>query len=136
MYDRLNKAYGELAAKYGFQVIPTGDAVQLFRERTPKKFVPSDVKKFQYPAVPDHSGEVVGKYVWRKNPKTGKNYLGTDYIHFNKDGEYMQALVWFAKLYDEPVSKVKYVPAGMSDELNKLLRSCAQDAVNNYKQVK
>ena len=136
MYDRLNKAYAELAAKYKFQVIPTGDAVQLFRARTPKKVVPADVKKFKKPAVPDHSGDVVGKYGWRKDKKSGKEYLATDYIHLNSDGEYMQALVWFAKLYNEPVCKVKYVPANMSKEMDQLLRSCAQDAVNNYKQVK
>ena len=136
MYVRLNKAYAELAAKYRLQVIPTGDAVQLFRVRTPQKLVPADVTQVKNPALPDHSGEVVGKYRWRKNKKTGKKYLATDYIHLNRDGEYMQALVWFAKIYNEPVSKVKFVPENMSDALNKLLRSCAQDAVNNYKQVK
>ncbi len=135
MYDKLSAAYKNLAEKYQFRVIPVGDAVQLFRSRTPVKFVKADLAKYKKPEVPPHPGEVVGKYAWRKNDKTQKDFLWTDFTHLNNDGEYMQALVWFAVLYNEPLDKVKFIPEKLTAPAE-LLRSCAADAVKNYKQVK
>lgn len=136
MYEALNNAYRQLAEKYHFRVIPMGDAVQLFRERTPIKFTAKPIAGYKKPAVPDHSGEVVGKYMWRKNAQTAKDFLRTDFTHLNSDGEYMQALVWFAVLFNDSIDKVRFVPEKMTPELNTLLRSCAADAVKNYKQSK
>ena len=47
----------------------------------------------------------------------------------------MQALVWFAVLYNEPLDKVKFIPEKLTAPAE-LLRACAADAVKNYKQVR
>ena len=135
MYEGLRDAYAKLAAKYQLRVIPTGDAVQLFRKYTPVKYQPSK-EKFESPNVPSRAGDVVGASSWRKDKKTGKEALVTDCAHLNSDGHYMQACLWFAFLYGEPVDKVAFTPDGMDKEKAALLRKCAQEALDNYKQVK
>jgi len=135
MYAGLRDAYAKLAEKYHFRVIPTGDAVQLFRKYTPVKYQPSK-EKFEAPNVPSNAGDVVGIASWRPDKKTGKIALHNDCNHLNPDGHYMQACLWFAFLYGEPVEKIAYIPQGMSAEKAALLRKCAQEALNHYKQVK
>ena len=135
MYEGLRDAYRKLAEAYRFRVIPTGDAVQLFRKYTPVKFQPA-VKEPVYPEVPSPAGDVVGCSYWKKDLESGKQILSTDHCHLNSDGEYLQACLWFAFLYGEPVGKIAYVPEGMSKETSALLRKCAQEALDQYKQVK
>ncbi|MBQ9337762.1 MAG: DUF4886 domain-containing protein [Lentisphaeria bacterium] len=135
MYAGLRDAYAKLAEKYHFRVIPTGDAVQLFRKYTPVKYQPSK-EKFEAPNVPSNAGDVVGIASWRPDKKTGKIALHNDCNHLNPDGHYMQACLWFAFLYGEPVEKIAYIPQGMSEEKAALLRKCAQEALTEYKQVK
>ncbi|MBO4646621.1 MAG: DUF4886 domain-containing protein [Lentisphaeria bacterium] len=135
MYAGLRDAYAKLAAKYRFRVIPTGDAVQLFRKYTPVKYQPSE-GKFESPNVPSNAGDVVGASFWRPDKKTGKIALVTDYAHLNPDGHYLQACLWFTFLYGEPVEKIAFTPKGMDKAKAALLRKCAQEALDNYKQVK
>ena len=135
MYAGLRDAYAKLAAKYQLRVIPTGDAVQLFRKYTPVKYQPA-TGKFESPNVPSNAGDVVGNSFWRPDKKTGKSSMFTDYAHLNPDGHYLQACLWFAFLYGEPVEKIAFTPKGMSKEKAALLRKCAQEALDNYKQVK
>ena len=135
MYERIRDSYGKLAGKYKFRVIPTGDAVQKFRKLTPVKYQPA-AKAPEYPKQPSTAGDVVGGSSWRKNPKTGKYTLHVDNIHLNADGHYLQACVWFAFLYGEPVEKIAYVPKGMDKGKAGLLRQCAREALAEYKQAK
>ena len=135
MAERIRDSYRKLAEAYHFRVIPTGDAVQLFRKYTPVKFQPA-AKTPVYPEVPSPAGDVVGKSSWRKDAKSGKQVLRIDRAHLNPDGEYLQACLWFAFLYGEPVGKIAYVPKGMSKETSALLQKCAQEALDQYKQVK
>ena len=135
MYERIRDAYAKLAQTGKFRVIPTGDAVQLFRKYTPVKFRP-ETGKLEYPALPSYAGEVVGSGSWKKNKKTGKMKLYVDRFHLNPDGQYLQACLWFAALYGEPVSKIRFVPEGMKTELRDLLRKCAQEALDHYVQAK
>ncbi|MBO4646622.1 MAG: DUF4886 domain-containing protein [Lentisphaeria bacterium] len=133
MYAGLREAYAKLAAQYHFRVIPMGDAVQLFRKYTPVKYQPS-TEKFEFPKLPSNAGDVVGASLWKK--ADGTNVMHTDYIHLNRDGQYMQACLWYAVLYGEPIEKIAYTPKGMSKEKNALLRKCAQEALENYQQAK
>ena len=135
MYEKIRDAYGKLAEKYQFRVIPMGDAVQLFRKYTPVKFVPP-TEKLEYPKAPSNAGDVVGYTGWRKNEKTGKMDQVFDPHHLNGDGRYMQACQWFAFLYGESAEKIKWAPKDMKPELAALIRKCAQEALDNYKQVK
>lgn len=137
MYNKLNEAYRKLAKANGFRMIPVGCAVQIFRARTPVKFVAPDIKALEALKNPEQhafDGEVVGYCKWGKNRKTKKYYLGRDASHLNFHGEYMQGAVWFSFLYGKPATEVKYIPKGMSPEQAKFLLECAQEAVSTYRQ--
>ena len=137
MYSKLDEAYGKLAKANGFRMIPTGYAVQIFRAKTPVKFVKPDFKALEALKNPEQhafDGEVVGYCKWMKNRKTKKYYLGRDMSHLNFHGEFMQGAVWFSFLFDQPATVIKYVPNGMSVEQAKFLLECAQEAVSTYKQ--
>ena len=135
MYERIRDSYAKLAKKYHFRVIPVGDAVQKYRKYTPVKYQPSETVP-EYPKVPSTAGEVVGRGYWKTDAKTGKKELKYDYIHLNSKGHYLQACLWFAFLYGEPVSKIAFVPKDINEEEAKLLLRCAQEALDEYKQVK
>ena len=69
MYERLTANYSKFAAENGFDIIPTGKAVQLYRARRP---------------VTEVAEDVVGNF--------GKDENGVEYadtIHLNRDGEYL-----------------------------------------------
>ena len=110
MYERLTANYSKFAAENGFDIIPTGKAVQLYRARRPVTKVAEDV---------------VGNF--------GKDENGVEYadtIHLNRDGEYLQACVWTAKLFGADVTKRATVPENLNTLANAaLLRECARDAV-------
>ncbi len=135
MYERICASYKKLAETGKFRVIPMGDAVQPFRYYTPGKYQPS-TGEFKEPAVPSNAGDVVGRGYWKKDPKSGESKLHFDRIHLNPTGHYLQACVWFTALYGEPVSKIKFAPKGMKPEMTALLHKCAQEAQDNYVQVK
>ena len=137
MYEKLADAYAKLAKKYSFRMIPTGYAVQIFRAKTPVKFVSPDFKALEALKNPEQhafDGEVVGYCKWGKNRKTKKNCLLKDMSHLNFHGEFMQGAVWFSFLFDQPATAIKFVPRGMSAEQAKFLLECAQEAVSTFKQ--
>ena len=137
MYGKLADAYAKLAKKYSFRMIPTGYAVQIFRAKTPVKFVSPDFKALEALKNPEQhafDGEVVGYCKWGKNRKTKKNCLLKDMSHLNFHGEFMQGAVWFSFLFDQPATAIKFVPRGMSAEQAKFLLECAQEAVSTFKQ--
>ena len=135
MYDKLKAAYGKLAEKYQFRVIPMGDAVQAYRAATPVKFAVSTAE-FVYPNLPSDAGDVVGKFAWRVDKKTKQRSVGTDSHHLNKRGEYMQAVLWYMFLFNAPVEKVKFVPDYIPAAEAALLQSSAAKALKDCKQVK
>lgn len=109
MFEKVSKAYGELAAHTGFRMIPVGNAVQIWRKKFPGM---------------DH--DVVGK------GPAGKR----DTIHLNGNGEYMQGCLWYALLFEEDATGVKWIPAGMKEDMAKDLRDAAQQALTEYKAAK
>ena len=60
----------------------------------------------------------------------GKLYIRRDCIHLNKRGEFLQACVWFAKLYGRPVSEVTFKPDMIADDDIEFLKGIAQEAVD------
>ena len=50
-------------------------------------------------------------------------------FHFNRTGEYLQGLVWTAKLFGADVTKCTYKPKGMKDDRAVFLRQMAMKAV-------
>lgn len=119
MYEKLHGAYADFAHAYGFDVIPTGTAVQLVRKELPVKYTENSL-----------GGDVVGsaKFV----EKNGQWVPKGDVFHMGPDGNYLQALVWTAKLFGADVSKCVYAPEGMSAERAAFLRKMAMKAVGDF----
>ena len=138
MYESLKKAYAQLAAKHGFRTIPTGDAVQLFRERLPVEFgtIPTraEIAALKPPKALDLHGDVVGRSSWSQGRK-GKQKdweevkLRNDFAHLNSRGHYLQACVWLGFLFGVDPTTFNYRPESLSEADAKLMRECARDAL-------
>ena len=135
MYERVRDVYRALAAEHKMRVIPVGTAVQCFRKNTPIKFEPPKETPV-YPAIPPWKGDAVGYISWKKNKKTGKTELNSDFIHLNSFGKYIQACVWYSFLFGEPVSKIAWKPKDFSKDECALLRKSAAEAMEQYQQAK
>ena len=138
MYDALSKAYARLATKHGLRIIPTADAVQLFRERLPvdygKILTRAEIAKIQKPALIDFHGDVVGSSAWKKGRKGShkdwnETKLRCDSSHFNARGNYLQACVWLGFLFNADPVTFAYRPDGLPESDAKLMRECARDAL-------
>jgi len=119
MHKRLCLAYSDFAKQYGFDIIPTGTAVQLFRKRLPVKYAANSL-----------GGDVVGSA--RFIEKDGKWEPQGDVCHMGPDGNYLQALVWTAKIFGVDVIKCKYAPKGMDSDRAEFLRRIAMEAIKSF----
>jgi len=139
MYRRLTANYRKLSADLGgLRIIPTGCAVQLAREQQPHSFVnypPELLQTLVWPDLPNQAWSLVGQMRWIKNPETGEMFIRRDTIHLNKRGEYLQACVWFAKLYGRPTSEITFVPDCIGDADAAFLRDIAQQAVDSFSEI-
>ena len=139
MHDGLTSAYGKLAEKHNLKIIPSGDAVSLYRKALPVAFNPptkDQLAAFKDGKLPDMGGEPVGSYRWSKGPswnmgaKDNDVYkIRCDSIHLNKEGEYLQACTWLAALFDDDLSRLSYKPDFLSEKRAALMRKCAVEAV-------
>ena len=139
MYERLTENYRKLAEELDLRIIPTGYAVQLSRaeEETPfSNYDPAILEKLRWPDLPPQAGDVVGQCFYRKDPASGELRLGRDLIHLNCRGQYLQACVWTAFLFECPVSEISFVPEELDDRDAAMLRRVAQRAVDEFKQEK
>ena len=120
-YAKLHQAYGDFAKQHGLEVIPFGTAVQEWRKRLPVKYT-------------DHSfgGDVAGGRSRAKEDQFKRdanfNWVPNgDVFHLNERGEYFQALVWAAKLFDVDLSELDYRPDFVTEAEAKLMREIAQE---------
>lgn len=139
MFSRLAAAYNELAGHFGeprFRIIPTGQAVQNRRAALAAEgrgFNPSVLE----PGHPiDLRGEPVGNNLHWEPQKdengnaTGKFSLAGDMIHFNGQGQYLQAIVWTAFLFNRDAAAIPYAPESVgSAETCAALRAAAAAAL-------
>lgn len=136
MFKLLEKNYADLAKHLGTRIIPTGRAVQIARQTQPENLADFDKEKFaklEYPKHPDNSKYVVGGGYWAKDKKTQNRTFKHDKIHLSKRGDYMQACLWFAVLFDKNATDVTFVPKDFDPADAKFLRECAQKAYEEYK---
>ena len=137
MYAAIKNAYGILAVQHKFRTIPTGDAVQLYRQKLPVKYgkvlTSAEIAALQKPVCIDFCGDPVGASSWKKGRKGRKDAdqvkLRLDTIHLNSEGHYLQACTWLAALFGTDVTKLTYAPSGLAPEKAKLMRACAAAAV-------
>ncbi len=133
MFRKLFNNYLFMAKKYNCRIIPTGLALHLAREQQKERFVMPEkfnASQYTYPAKPKNpAGTFINGYHWRKY-KDGHRKLNGDLIHFNNRGRYLQACVWFAKLFNKPTSLIKFAPKDITAEDAAFLRKIAQEAVD------
>ena len=111
MFEKLERAYRTLAERYQLRVIPTGLAVQYSRN------IPGNDDLVGFTVIKDNGEKV------------------EDFIHLNKRGEYMQSCLWFAFLFNQKVSAVKFIPDEISESDAAVLQECAGSALEKYSQV-
>ncbi len=97
MFDKLESAYAGFAKRHGIEQIFTGKAVQRYRRELPVVYTEKS-----------NDDDVCGTSVFVE--KDGGWSPKGDVFHFNARGEYLQALVWTARLFDADVTKSAYAP--------------------------
>ena len=114
MYEHLEKAYGAFAKAHGLEQIRMGEAVQLYRRELPVAYTDKSL-----------GGDVCGRDTFAE--RGGKWIHTGDAFHLNARGEYLQGLVWTAKLFGADVTKSTYVPPALTNapERAVLMRSIA-----------
>lgn len=117
MYEKLHAAYGKIAKEHGLEVIPTGTAVQLFRKSLPVKY-----------GERSNGGDVCGEDRFVQG-KDGKWHHKGDSPHMNYRGDYLQSLVWAAKLFNLDVRNCTFAPKNIDVKDAALMREVAMNAV-------
>ena len=102
MYEHIEKAYGAFAKAHGLEQIRMGEAVQLYRRELPVTYTEKSL-----------GGDVCGRDTFAE--KDGKWIHTGDAFHLNARGEYLQGLVWTAKLFGADVTKSAYVPPALTN---------------------
>lgn len=125
MYARLHRAYADAAAKKNQRIIPTGTAIQLWRQKLPVK-----------PTENSIGGDVCGSNSAFKKKDDGSYFYKGDTIHLNGYGHYLQALVWTAKLFGVDVRKCDYAPKWIAPEKVALMKEVAMEAVRGPSEVR
>lgn len=119
MYAKLHAAYADFAAQHKLEVIPFGTKVQEWRKRLPVKYTENSL-----------GGDVVGggRQEEKDQFRRGLDNRWTpncDMFHLGRKGEYFQALVWAAKLFDVDLMELEYKPDFVTDEDAKLMKEIA-----------
>ena len=121
-HDKIVNAYADFARRVSADgIIPMGSAVQLFRNRLPVVYREND-----------SGGDVVGNNLSFEKDETGHWRLakGSDFCHLGPEGEYLQALVWTAKLFGVDVRECPSVAPSVRDPSRAaLMKACAALAV-------
>ena len=136
MYNAIYENYKEASEKFGFRVIPTGLAVEIARDTQAVKFVPipkSEIAKLEPGQKVSQPGSLITGWRWSKNRKTGEFSYNCDRIHLNNRGQFLQACVWYGKLFKKSPLEIKYVGKGITPEDAEFLKKCADRALKEYK---
>lgn len=136
MYDGLIAAYGRLAGKYGFRVIPSGFTLQKARATERWTYVYPD-REFDYKnppaeAAPKQPGSLNVGWYWGADIKTGERKFILDPIHLNTPGCYLAGAVWFEKLTGRSVVENTFLPDNLDAKDAEQLRRIAHDAVVEF----
>ena len=116
MFGALEAAYADFAMRHGLEIIPTGKAVQTYRRTLPVVYTEKS-----------NDDDVCGTSTFVE--KDGKWSPKGDVFHFNARGEFLQGLVWTAKLFNVDVTQGAYVPKCLETqpERAKLMRKIATE---------
>lgn len=123
MFDRLHAAYAQFAKREELGLIPVGSAINAWRRERPVVYTPGSF-----------GGDVVGGRWVADDKKFKLNADGTyeltsDPFHLNESGEYLQSLVWAARVFKRPVTNLNYRPDFVSDVEAALMQKIATEVV-------
>lgn len=133
MHAEIKKAYEQLSARHGIEILPIGDAFQLARS--------SPEWKFQYPdpnfdrknakpdQVPKQPGSLNVGWKWEKDAVTGQPKMVNDAAHCNNAGQYLAAAVVYESLFSG-IEKNTFCPPKMTPEEAASLRKIAKETVD------
>lgn len=127
MFDRLSKAYADLAKRHNLRMIPSGDAMQAARKLPRWTYRKDPNYDFDNPPsgqLPDQHGSLNIGYSWKKNKK-GEPELRLDTIHANLEGRYLTGCVFYETIYNDSALKLKFVPEGITETDARQLREIA-----------
>ena len=121
MAARAEAAAADFAEGHGLGRIRMGRAVRAWRERLPVVY-----------GAHSFGGDVVGGGRQRPEDQFKRNpYLtwsvNSDAFHLNEKGEYLQALVWAAALWDADLEGLSSHPACVTDDEARLMRQIAKE---------
>jgi hypothetical protein len=121
MFESIEKSYAQFANAHSLDVIRTGKAIDIYRRELPVKYTEKS-----------NNDDVCGVNTFKKLEKepewwpvgikkeTGLWWPKGDVFHLNRRGEYLQALVWTAKLFNADVTKCSYTPDYLKDAPEKV----------------
>ncbi len=133
MFNRLEKAYEGISAKYGLDIIPVGKAFQVARSMR-HWYMEIPDPKFDYGnpkmgELPDQSGSLNVGWRWRENRDSGKSELSLDATHANSAGCYLGSCVFYEAIAGENAREVSWRPDDLSDRQAQSLREAAHKAI-------
>ena len=121
MAARAETSYSDFATGHGFETIRMGRAVQAWRKRLPVAY-----------GAHSFGGDVVGgrsqkpEDQFKRNPDLTWS-VNSDTFHLNEKGEYLQALVWAAALWDADLEGLSSHPVCVTDDEARLMRQIAKE---------
>lgn len=121
MSARVEAAVADFAKGHGLKTIRMGRAVREWRKRLPVVY-----------GAHSFGGDVVGgrsqkpEDQFKRNPDLTWS-VNSDTFHLNEKGEYLQALVWAAALWNADLEGLSPHPACVTDDEARLMRQIAKE---------
>ncbi len=133
MYEQVRKAYHALAEEFDLGIIPSGDSMYLADTDSKWGFQAAsdlDVKKIDYPELPEQKFSLHKGWVWRKSPKSGERLLRMDGHHASVAGCYLIGCTWFEALFGESVVNNSFALEKLDSDYTIFLQETAHRAVS------
>ncbi|PWJ58450.1 uncharacterized protein DUF4886 [Dyadobacter jejuensis] len=124
MWQKSRASYHTVANELGVELFPVGDAFWKVNSDPKTAYKPDPTFNFseaQYPSLPDQTNSLHSGYRYDKDKK-----LALDANHANEAGCYLGGLVWYAVLFDESPSKLKFRPDSVSESFAGKLKKAAR----------
>jgi len=130
MWEKSRAAYHTIANELDVRLLPVGDAFWQVSSSAKWGYKPDKAFDFAnpvYPNLPDQTNSLNVGYSWKDNK------LGFDSNHANVAGEYLGSLVWYASLFNESPTKIKFVPEKVPTDFAQYLQKVAKSEVKKVK---
>lgn len=128
MWEKSRAAYRRIASELGTRLLPVGDA--FWRVNSDPHWgyqadASFDSNSAVFPNLPQQTHSLHVGYRWTADKKLNK-----DANHANVAGQYLGGLVWYGCLFQQPPTKVTFVPPGLDPEFAAHLRRVAVQVID------